>query len=280
MGLSGAPPSNPALQLTALRAAAERDRYMDRISSAPRNYAAGPFVRLAQDLVPGAQARVEKYSGLKRFDAAQATHRFREYLHRLDGRLWDLAYADKALTVDGEDGEPDYLHRAQLTFVDRVEAFHQHVYAAMSSLILCASHILSPSETSQLPIRSVSRFLDRHGSGVFSHASSGLKASLAFRNRFIDHPQQHALHDWMTFKSPSGTVVVYFIPQYSHLDSDPTRPTAYYAIRAIDNLDPFSDDFRPPVDCTSFYVSPAYRHTTEAFCEFTRCYFTAIALRA
>ena len=112
------------------------------------------------------------------------------------------------------------------------------------------TYVTSQDVVRQMPIRSTEKFLrwllKKMDASQFSEEIGLLQNSLDFRNKFVDHPQQHALHDWMTMTHPSGAgAIIYYIKNGTEV---------YYR----GSLDPFHPDFKPPVNYKSFYVSPDY----------------------
>lgn len=182
--------------------------------------------------------------------AIRAYQRYNENLLRLEKRYNEYIQVEKKKAmVDLEELERQNrtLEDLQLEFVDKTEAFHQHVYATISTFILLLSHVAGHKYKGQLPISSVTRFLEyicETNQDEYIHAQAEvLKTSIKFRAKFIDHPQQHALHDWMTCSYGSGTCIIYFIR---------TGDGVYMPTQ----LNPYAPDFRPPIDCGDFYVSP------------------------
>lgn len=199
----------------------------------------------------------------KKLKALMAFQRFNEYLLRLENRHNELLHIEAFTTnVDPKEFEKHGItpHDAQLLFIDKTEAFHQQVYATVSAFIMLLSHATDKKFTAQMPIDSVTKFLrhmsDKSYDSLVKDHSAALIKSVDFRSKFIDHPQQHALHDWMTISYIKGTCIVYFLKKD---DKVYFRPHA----------DPYASDFRPPFDCDSFYVSPKHSETFEAVKIFT-----------
>lgn len=138
------------------------------------------------------------------------------------------------------------LSTLQLNLVNKLEAFHQQVYSTLSSLIQVLVHL----GEKDIPIDSVSKFLDfvdrkiPYKSTLKTHIYN-LKMSIDFRAKYIDHPQQHKLHNWMTYSYEDEFYVIYYISNSNKV---------YFRGEPYDPLDP---EFVPPVDCdNNFYVSP------------------------
>jgi hypothetical protein len=188
----------------------------------------------------------------KREKAVMSYQRYNEYLLRLEKRYQELVRIEKArelLDMDELDKQDRSLADLQLEFLDKTEAFHQQIYATISTFILMLSHIAGHVYKGQLPIRSVTQFLTymskRHEEEKFLKSVKFLQDSVNFRAKYVDHPQQHALHDWMTFSYGSGSCIIYFIRTGNE-------------VYALENFDPYSSNFKPPVAHESFYVSPSH----------------------
>jgi hypothetical protein len=113
-----------------------------------------------------------------------------------------------------------------------------------------------------MPIRGVTKFINwiqskDINSANFEKQSLALLDSTTFRSKFIDHPQQHALHDWLTFTSEESSIIYYIR----------TGDNVYFP---TDLTDPYVIGFEPPVDCRSFYVSPKRETTKTALISFTK----------
>ncbi|MES2762034.1 MAG: hypothetical protein V4677_07505 [Bacteroidota bacterium] len=190
------------------------------------------------------------FSPERREKAIRAYQRYNENLLRLEKRFNEYIQIEtKKAMVDLEELEKQNrtLEDLQLEFVDKTEAFHQHVYATISTFILLLSHVAGHKYKGQLPISGVTKFLkyisETNQDEYIDVQADALKTSIDFRAKFIDHPQQHALHDWMTWSHGSGTCIIYFIRTGN-------------GVYVPEHIDPYACDFRPPIDCGDFYVSP------------------------
>jgi hypothetical protein len=156
-------------------------------------------------------------------------------------------------------GQPGYegpsLAELQLRLVDKVEAFHQHVYATLAVLALVLNHLRTGSDQSY-PIGSISAFLQALKERKFRYQAQHLdrvvvlERSIDFRSKYVDHPEKHQLHDWMTYGYRGKSHIIFFMPKGAEVAwLGPEGDTV--------NLDPFSPRFRPPVNCgDDFYVAP------------------------
>jgi len=199
----------------------------------------------------------------KREKAEMACRAFTEYVERLWNRHNELLQIE-AFSINADPGRMTKheitLAELQLAFVDKTEAFHQQVYATISAFIMLLSHIADQKFLSQMPVDSLTKFLrhisDKSYESIVKDQAALLIKSADFRSKFIDHPQQHALHDWITYSYGTGVCIIYFIRKGNEV---------YF----IEPRDPYAPNFVPPVNYKSFYVSPAH---TQVFLAVT--YFT------
>ena len=140
---------------------------------------------------------------------------FQEYLHRLDLRYLSVQRSEGRCSVS----EPGNMLALQLDLIDKTEAFHQSVYSTLSAFLLLLTHVLDQKTVDRMPVRSIKKaldFLERElESETCATSVAQLRKSIEFRTKSIDHPQQHALRNWMTIKSGAETAVLYFVPDYS-----------------------------------------------------------------
>lgn len=195
----------------------------------------------------------------KKDEVGMTLHRFKEALAKLDYRFFDLYGIARVFDhlKNDEMGEP--LHFLQIAFVDKVEAFHQQVYSTTSTLILVLNHLGYKGKKLNNPINSVEQFLNFVKNNELKYRSSlidqidVLQKSRDFRSKFIDHPQQHQLHDWMTFRAGDGIYLIFF----------KRKGNEVYMINPIKH--PFDPDFKPPVNCgRDFYIAPSEEKTLKA----------------
>ena len=102
----------------------------------------------------------------------------------------------------------------QSEFVNRVEAFHQQVYAVISSFINLLIKIAPSKFKNHIPKWSVSKFLDylEKIEPLFTNDVILLLRSEEVRNKCIDHPQnQPRSFTWQTGTFVSKTYVIYYI---------------------------------------------------------------------
>lgn len=155
-----------------------------------------------------------------------------------------------------------------MDFVDKIEAYFQQVYSTLSAFIMLLSHVADDDFKKQMPIKGAEKFLlwisKRSYSGQLKDNVTLLGKAREFRTIFIDHPQQHILHDWMTYSHLNGTAIIYFVRNGNKV----------YAPGSI--VDPYNPNFRPPFDYKSFYVSPDYRKVHESMKSFVKATLESI----
>jgi hypothetical protein len=170
---------------------------------------------------------------------------------------------------------PDYsgppLKEVQLRFVDKIEAFHQHIYATLAVLALVVNHLRDEREKQLYPVGSISKFLAALKERKFRYKDrlldqvAILEKSSDFRSKYIDHPDQHQLHNWMTHFYLNKYHVVYFLTGGDPADIHAGDP------------DPDSPDFHPPIGgLLGFYVSPDLDRTYDAM---QRVVMAALSIR-
>lgn len=214
---------------------------------------------------------VARFADDKKEKAEMACRAFTEYVERLGNRHNELRQIEEFKT----NADPDEMAKHEITltdlqlgFVDKTEAFHQQVYATISAFIMLLSHVAGQKFLSQMPIDSLTKFLrhisDKSYESIVKDQATLLIKSADFRSKFIDHPQQHALHDWLTYSYGTGTCIIYFIRKGNEV---------YYR----EPKDPYAPDFTPPVNYKSFYVSPAHTQVFLAVIYFTEKVLSSLA---
>lgn len=225
------------------------------------------FPRVNTGLISGLLVLIDKnwekilkgYNDEKRKEVGMTLHRLKEAIIKLDYRYFELISIVKTFDqlTNEEQGEP--LHYLQIAFVDKVEAFHQQVYATISTTMLVINHIGYKGKRINHPIDSVKKFLEYIKGEIFKYRSvlgdqiDILEKSRDFRAKFIDHPQQHQLHDWMTFRAEDGLYLIFFMRKGDEVYAiDPT-------------IHPFDPNFKPPVNCgEDYYIAPSEGKTLKA----------------
>lgn len=202
-----------------------------------------------------------------------ATHQLNEALYRLEYRYNELLEVEQKMFWydDKAKGAESHVF-LQLRFVDKVEAFTQQVYVVISSFIMFLNHVSSEELRKKLPIRSVDKFLffiEKEYPSLKEEILQ-LKRIQKFRVEAVDHIQQHTLHTWMTMSYPSNQgaecVVIYYIKNGNE-------------VYVPKYTDPYSSDFRPPVNYKSFYVSPPYKEVYLALQSFIKTIVSHLALK-
>lgn len=231
----------------------------DKISKSP--FFPQVRTKLMKDLLKAIDGNWDKlligHRGKKKEGVCMTLHRLKESLVKLDYRYFDLGEIVRLLDQlqSDEMGEP--LHYWQIAFVDVVEAFHQQIYSTLSTLILVLNHLGLNGK--KHPINSVKKFLEFVKEKQLQYRSALadqidiLQKSRDFRSKFIDHPQQHQLHDWMTHRTEEGEMYIIF---FKRKGKEVYAPTPKH---------PSDPEFKPPVNCgKDFYISPDERKTLKA----------------
>ncbi len=198
--------------------------------------------------------------GEQRLKVAQALNRLRENLIRLRWRHDDLIATGQLLT---RATMPDYSgpssREVQLRFIDKVDAFHQHIYATLAVLALVLNHVRKDRKEQPYPVGTISKFLATLKGRVFQYQHQYLRRvgvlerSADFRSKYVDHPERHELHNWMTMRYFDKHLVIYYLEKGGEVT------------HRAGSSDPFSPDFQPPVNCgDDFYVSPDPDETCDA----------------
>lgn len=208
------------------------------------------------------QSLVDSFAPERQKKAANAGRSFVESLGRLLNRYRELLIAAENKLQATEESmirEGIVLEDLQLRFVDKTEAFHQQVYATVSTLVLALNNLRPHKKVLiDLPTRKLEKFLQYILSlPEFQHLLdfiTVLNTSRAFRAKFIDHPQQHAAHNWYMQSSNAMVHVIYYLPSEDQGDT----------VSVPSSHNPYDEGFVPAVDCKEFYVSPNYHATFEA----------------
>ncbi len=200
-----------------------------------------------------------------------ASQRFHEFAIRLDHRYINLKNIENII-ADIPDDTKLPVSKIQLEFVNRVEAYYQQLYASLSALAMLINHTASHDFKKNMSIRSISsllEFLSKKDIPLESEIKE-LTRAVEFRGKFVDHIQQHTLHDWMTYGIPFNEtrhcVVIYFINK---------GPEVYAPCNYI--FDPYHKDFNLSLNHGGFYVSPPQDNCHKAFFSMTEKILTAIS---
>lgn len=194
---------------------------------------------------------IKDFAPQSKENSIMAYQRFNEYILRLESRFDQLLNLEKEIAEFDPAKAERRLKDIQLDFVDKIEAYFQQLYSTLSAFVMLLNHIANDGFKSQMPIKGIEKFLSWISKQSYS---SQLKEGIflldkarEFRDIFIDHPQQHILHDWMTYSHLNGTAIIYFIRDGNKVYTPGNT------------VDPYDPNFKPPFDYKSFYVSPDYR---------------------
>jgi hypothetical protein len=215
-------------------------------------------IKISQDFIESLGTSYKKFADSDD-NKTQAVQRFNEFFIRLESRFLALLKVEAEIFY----AEPEKIKRPmpeiQLDMVDKVESFYQQLYACLSAFVMLLNYVAPHSYQRNMSITSIKNFLEFLSSGhlVLKESLAWLEKARDFRARFVDHIQQHVLHDWMTYSYPGKfgpeCVIIYFVRK---------GPEVYYP--GI-QLDPYAPDFQPPVNYKSFYVSPPHKECLLAF---------------
>lgn len=212
----------------------------------------------------------------KKKDASQ---RFHEFTTRLDHRLVLLTQCEALLSNTDGSRHQYNLGDVQIEFVNRVESYFQQLYAAISALAMFTNLTASHEYKKGMKIGSNTHFLDFLEKKHIGIAQiKELRKALEFRAKFVDHIQQHVLHDWMTYGTSnakeSQCVIIYFIKAESEvrLPNIITAESGLYTPR----FDPFHQKFELPFSHNGFYVSPQHLNCHRSFIELTEIILESI----
>lgn len=190
-----------------------------------------------------------------------AVNNFKESLIRLEIRLKELLKIEKEICFFSQKKNKRGLDKVQMAYLDKIEAFHQHVYSTISSFINVLNLISNHSFKRNLPISGVQEFLEfiikKDIHPIVLELTDTIKKSTEFRAKFVDHPQQHKSHTWMTYAPNDVACIIYYIPGSAGPNHTTNTP-----------LDPYDPNFQCVMPYESFYVSPNNRETYGNLCTF------------
>ena len=192
---------------------------------------------------------------------AAAIHRFNENLIRLRWRYEALSQVEAELYSISPDSPRDS-RTVQFDFVDKTEAYYQQLYATLSAFVMVINKLASHEVRRGLNVSRNERFLSDllRKYPEISDDISNVEIARAFRAKFVDHIQQHTLHDWCTVSNlvgpgAGGCTLIYFLRANPAVHGMVFRP----------GLDPYAAGYEPPVDHAGFYVSPLYQSVQKSF---------------
>jgi len=188
-------------------------------------------------------------------------HRLMESLRGLELRAKELVDIERQIV--NFDDTNNNLDNTQINYLNKIEAYHQQVYATLSNLIMATTYFGIRGKKLDHPIGSVEKFLnfilknitlDNLGhDGRFKITINVLIKSIIFRSKHIDHPQQNKTYHWMTYHFCCRCYIIYYIP----------KSRCVYAMD-LNKADPESPKFKPPVDCDVFTVCPYWGQVQQA----------------
>lgn len=185
--------------------------------------------------------------------------RFNEYLFQLQYRYNYLILREHEIVK----AEPRLIKKSlqsiQLTFVNDLESFFEQLYATLCAfstlLVETTSNGYVPTDITENNEKFLN-FLEGFLPQSEKLKVKDLKDAKTFRNEII-HYKNRVRRDWMNFTYPSREglecTVIYYLSR---------GPEIYY--RGV-QLDPYTPEFKPPVNYISFYVSPPHKKIYNAF---------------
>jgi len=229
----------------------------------------GPLGELFGLITKWAEQAADQLESPKREKLQLAANVLKEHLHRLDVRHLAVSRSERRCRRKrvGKRQILDF----QLDLVDKLEAFHQGVYSTIAALLLFLSHAAPREKVRDLPIKSVKRALELFESlsvsPLVKEAVRTLRSSNEFRTQFADHPQMHALHNWLTFTFHAQAIVLFFKPDFfSERSEDERRVWQWLETRIMSSgaRTPWDPAFLADADPGRFYIAPPARATSYA----------------
>lgn len=184
----------------------------------------------------------------------EATQRFNEFITRLEMRYLELTDAENNIFNAGDQTTQEEHKILQFIFVNRIESFFQHFYASLSAFAMYINHISNQEFKRGMSIKGNKKFIEFLVKKFpdLTKDLQELEKVRDFRSKFIDHIQQRTLCDWMTYAHPSkngvDSGIIYFIKK---------GPEIYFT----GMTSPHDPNFKPPVNCDVFWVSPPHKQS-------------------
>ena len=190
------------------------------------------------------------------------TQRFNEYLFQCFFRYQKLIEIENEILKITPQKIKRPLQEIQLSFVNELEVFFEEIYSTLSafSVLLIGTTFKDyiPQKVSKNN-ENLLNFLENFiKDDTYLKNIQTLREAKIFRNNVV-HFKKDLQQDWMTFSylSPFGQecVVIYYFAK---------GPEVYY--RGFQD-DPYAANFMPPVNYSSFYVSPSHKKIFKALNE-------------
>src|SRR5262249_6737183 len=143
---------------------------------------------------------------------------------------------------------PVSLSDLQLMLFDKVEAFHQHIYATLSTLSRVVN-MMRDRSAPQYPRGSNTDFLNalkKRDSRFATHYLGDIKQlrkSVDYRSKWVDHLDRSPLYDWYTTSPPDAR------RKYVVLFKRKAPGPVAVRFEPFSRLNPHDPEYRPPMDC-------------------------------
>lgn len=184
-----------------------------------------------------------------------SSRRLTEHILRVNIRYDDTMHAAKVMEEIYNPESNGNSHISQINLVDKIEAFHQQIYSALSAFVLMLNHYAPIQWKRDMPIKSIDRFLTfihgKYNNQEFLDSLNYLNQSREFRAKFVDHMQQHIVHDWATVNANEVPMIVYYILAENEVD-------------AVSCKMPGSE-YEFPIMCKQYYWSPPIPEVYKSF---------------
>lgn len=218
--------------------------------------------KLSSNIVKNWDRLLQGLEEKKREEIGLSLHLIKENCERLAFREDEYRFALDRMKkfVQGVDNT----HELQLRLVDKIEALHQQIYVTLASLIKVVSYLGINGKKESIPIDSVRKFLLHLKERTFRYQSpvhvciDELLKSEDYRAKFVDHPQQHKMHNWMTYifvRNGIDKCAIIYYPKYGSIP--------VYAPGPI--TDPYDPRYKPPLGgVKAYFISPDVDQTINA----------------
>lgn len=140
----------------------------------------------------------------------------------------------------------------QKDFVNDTESFHQQIYATLSAFIKLLTHIAPKKFSSQMPSKSLCKFIDFLKKEVsnIEEEMAVIKRSREYRTRYVDHINQNISHNWYTLEIHNGEIYIVYYSTGSN-----------GKIMDIPEIDGGGFTFKTSLLVESYFVPPHHKDT-------------------
>lgn len=204
-------------------------------------------------LVKKGKLEEDRETALSFFNLIEITERLLDRCSELEG------IQRKIRLFEDKKTQKENLKELQSNFINKTEAFHQQIYATLSTFVNLLMKISPKHFKNSMPRWSIQKFLSYsvQFEPKLSNSVKLLLKSGEIRNKCIDHPQQQSgSFEWQTFTNINKTYGIYFI-------RDNTK-----------NQIDISSEFKSPIKIlTTFrakevYIVPHHNEVFTAICDF------------